>query len=91
MENKVISHGDLNVKELLRIAASIEKYSEHPIARGILEKAGELGVELLKISIRSRVGLLQDGLQRSLDWTTIMLRFCRMRRPRSLEEFRVKV
>jgi len=42
LENKVISHGDLNVKELLRIAASIEKYSEHPIAREILRKPESL-------------------------------------------------
>lgn len=37
----VISHG-ITAEELLRIAASIEKQSEHPFAKAIIEKAGNM-------------------------------------------------
>ncbi|MEF8879074.1 MAG: copper-translocating P-type ATPase [Candidatus Thermoplasmatota archaeon] len=37
-------------KEIIKIAASLEKESEHPIAKGILDKAEELNVELSDIS-----------------------------------------
>ena len=38
-----------NPKELLRIAASIEHGSEHPLAEAIIKKANELKIEKLKI------------------------------------------
>ncbi|MBI4087429.1 MAG: copper-translocating P-type ATPase [Candidatus Liptonbacteria bacterium] len=37
-------------KNILQVAASIEKHSEHPLARTIVKKASKDGVELLNIS-----------------------------------------
>ena len=34
-------------EELLRLAASLEQYSEHPLAKAVLACAGERGIELL--------------------------------------------
>ena len=43
-------HGDgHDENEVLRLAASLEQSSEHPIARGILRRAEEVGVELLAV------------------------------------------
>jgi len=43
-------HGDgHDENEVLRLAASLEQSSEHPIARGILRRAEEAGVELLAV------------------------------------------
>lgn len=39
-------HGEA---EVLSLAASLERLSEHPVARGIVERAGELGVPLLGV------------------------------------------
>jgi Cu+-exporting ATPase len=38
-----------NNKEIIQLAASVEKGSEHPLAEAILSKAKEEGVELLKV------------------------------------------
>ncbi|MBS3815013.1 MAG: cadmium-translocating P-type ATPase [Hadesarchaea archaeon] len=43
-------NSDYDEKEIIRIAASLEKNSEHPIATGILEKARELEIESPKAS-----------------------------------------
>jgi Cu2+-exporting ATPase len=37
--------GDLDKEELLRLAASLESRSEHPIARGIVQEAGDLEID----------------------------------------------
>ena len=42
----VIADGSISEDELLRVAASVEALSEHPIARAIVEGAGERGLEL---------------------------------------------
>lgn len=44
----IISIG--NDKDLLKIAASVENASEHPIARAIVRKANELNLKLLNVS-----------------------------------------
>lgn len=44
---KIVSYG-LSEKELLKLAVSAEKFSEHPIARAITEKAQRLGIEPLE-------------------------------------------
>ena len=41
----VIRLGDESEDEILKLAASLESYSEHPIARGIVEKAGEKEID----------------------------------------------
>ena len=37
-------------KKLLQLAASLEKSSEHPIGRGIIQRFGETGLKLLNVS-----------------------------------------
>lgn len=45
----VVPYG-LDERELLRLSASLERGSEHPIADAIIRKAGELGISLAEIS-----------------------------------------
>jgi len=45
----VISVNDLPPREVLRIAASLEARSEHPIAKTIVEKAAEEGLRLYQV------------------------------------------
>lgn len=42
--------GDLNRPDLLRLIASAEQHSEHPLAQAILEAAKEEGLDLLPVS-----------------------------------------
>ena len=42
--------GDLNRSDLLRLIASAEQHSEHPLAQAILEAAKEEGLDLLPVS-----------------------------------------
>jgi len=45
-----ILSGDMDKNEVIQIAASLEKNSEHPIADGIVAEAKSVGAELLKVS-----------------------------------------
>jgi Cd2+/Zn2+-exporting ATPase len=49
MVTDVIVTNDYPEKEILRIAASLETLSEHPIAKAVVEKAEEQGLELKSI------------------------------------------
>lgn len=42
----ILAFGDVNEEEILRRAASLEENSEHPIARGIVQSAGERDISL---------------------------------------------
>lgn len=44
-----IEHGTWNMEQVLRIAASIENKSEHPLAEAIVKKAKEDKIELLEV------------------------------------------
>ena len=44
-----VTLGDLDDRTLLQIAASLERSSEHPIARGIADSAEEQGLEFLPV------------------------------------------
>jgi Cu2+-exporting ATPase len=46
---KIISFKNFNESEVLQIAASLNQFSQHFIAQGILEKAKEEKVEILKV------------------------------------------
>ncbi|HVZ41715.1 MAG TPA: heavy metal translocating P-type ATPase [Candidatus Kapabacteria bacterium] len=49
--------------EVLRLAASVESYSEHPIARAIVRHAGSAGIERLPAErFRAQVGIGAGGL-----------------------------
>ncbi|BCN32181.1 heavy metal translocating P-type ATPase [Anaeromicropila herbilytica] len=46
----IITFGNLSKKELLQVAASIEKLSEHPLADAIVEKAREQEIDIFDIT-----------------------------------------
>ncbi|MEA5084045.1 MAG: heavy metal translocating P-type ATPase [Lachnospiraceae bacterium] len=46
----VITTSDIDEKELIKIAASAEKYSEHPLAEAIIKKAEAEGIELYAVT-----------------------------------------
>lgn len=62
------SAGGMDDKELLRIAASIESQSEHPLAQAIFRHAKEQGIDLATIdSFRNEPGL---GVEASIEGKT---------------------
>ncbi|HIE37113.1 TPA: heavy metal translocating P-type ATPase, partial [Candidatus Geothermarchaeota archaeon] len=59
----VISFNRLSSEDILRYAASIEIHSEHPIAKGIVKRAEELGIDLVKVDgFRSIPGKGVEGV-----------------------------
>ncbi|MDD3569709.1 MAG: heavy metal translocating P-type ATPase [Lachnospiraceae bacterium] len=46
----VITTADINEKELIKIAASAERYSEHPLAEAIIKKAEAEGIEFYEVT-----------------------------------------
>lgn len=46
--NRLSPQGDIKPAELLRLAASAEKYSNHPTAKALAQLAGEAGVGLME-------------------------------------------
>jgi len=54
---------DYDEKEILKYAASVEKLSEHPLAKTIVEKSRELEIKLLECSdFESKEGVGVEGL-----------------------------
>ncbi|WP_342590974.1 heavy metal translocating P-type ATPase [Proteiniclasticum aestuarii] len=45
----ILTNGEMTEEELIHIAASIEKPSEHPLAEAVVEKAKEMGLTLKKV------------------------------------------
>ena len=45
----ILTNGEMTEEELIHIAASIEKPSEHPLAEAVVEKAKEMGLTLMKV------------------------------------------
>lgn len=45
----ILTNGEMTEEELIHIAASIEKPSEHPLAEAVVEKAKEMGLSLMKV------------------------------------------
>ena len=59
----VISFNRLSSEDIIRYAASIEIHSEHPIAKGIVKRAEELGIDLVKVDgFRSIPGKGVEGV-----------------------------
>lgn len=56
---------DISKEELIQIVASVEKNSNHPIAKAIVRKANEMGLEL--ISINEFENVTGKGLKASLN------------------------
>ena len=57
--------GDLNENELLTLTASLESRSEHPLAKAILDRAAELGIQTREVS--DFAALPGNGLTAKLD------------------------
>lgn len=57
--DKIISLDD-DEKELLKLIASVEKYSEHPIAKAILDKAGNDLYDAENIKVLQGAGILAE-------------------------------
>lgn len=67
----IIVHGNHNEEEILKLAASMERYSKHPLANAILQEASNRSLFLLEIShISEPPG---QGLTASIDGYTYQL------------------
>ncbi|MEO5360923.1 MAG: cadmium-translocating P-type ATPase [Nitrospirota bacterium] len=64
-------HGDLSEKEALRTAASAEKYSEHPIAKAIVERAMTEGIQLFDLD--SFVSITGGGVKGTYNGSDILI------------------
>lgn len=59
----ILPSGDLTDRQLLQLAASLEKPSEHPLAEAVLGKAREMGIEGSHVSVFTAVpgkGIIAD-------------------------------
>ena len=63
--------GDTQPAELLRVAASAEKYSNHPTAKALLQLAGEAGVPLVEVSNFSETA--GRGIQSEVDGARVVV------------------
>lgn len=68
--NKDISSSEMNEKNLLKIAASIEKLSEHPLADAILKDAKNKNIDLY--DVKDFKTIQGQGLKASMNNTVIL-------------------
>ena len=69
-------------EELLRLAASVEKGSEHPLGEAILAEAGDRGLELIQqAGFQAQVG---HGVEASVDGRQVLVGNLRMMEDRGL-------
>ena len=61
--------GELNENELLTLAASLESRSEHPLAKAILDRAAELGIQTREVA--DFAALPGNGLTARVDGTEL--------------------
>ena len=74
---KIETRGDVRESELLRLCASVEQHSNHPIARSILEASREASLALLTVSdVRELAGMgvcaTVDGREITVGNATLM-------------------
>lgn len=62
---------DVSDEEVLRLAAGLEKESEHPIAAGILKKAGELEIETPKAE--GMENITGEGVKGKIEGKEVMI------------------
>ena len=68
---EVVPAGGLTEDELLRLAASAERASEHPLARAVVEGAAERGVDLAEpTAFRSATGM---GVRAEVEGRTVVV------------------
>jgi Cd2+/Zn2+-exporting ATPase len=63
--------GEITPTELLRVAASAEKYSNHPAAKALVQLAGEAGVPLVEATDFSETA--GRGIQARLDGASVVI------------------
>ena len=74
----VIPLAELNENEVLRMTASLEANSEHPIAAGIVGGSKEKGVELVHIhEFKAIPGKGVEGLVQGTSWMVVSPRYLR--------------
>jgi Cu+-exporting ATPase len=79
----VVVTGGLNEEEVLRLAASLEAGSEHPLALAIVESAGERGIEGGKVSgFRAIAG---HGVEAELEGRRLLLGNEKLMRERGID------
>lgn len=79
----IITANGMNQTELLQIAASSEKSSEHPLGEAIVEGAVEKGIELMPVE--SFMAIPGHGVEVSVDSKTVLLGNKRLMDERKIE------
>ncbi|MGA8832060.1 MAG: heavy metal translocating P-type ATPase, partial [Desulfomonilaceae bacterium] len=72
----VITFGEITKDELLRVAASLESLSEHPLAKSICDTASELGLKLYPVEAFN--SLSGGGVQGNVDGAFTLVGSLRM-------------
>ncbi len=67
----IVSAGGLDDDELIRLAASLERGSEHPLAEAVLREARERGIALVEVS--DFVSITGKGVQGEVDGRQVAL------------------
>lgn len=65
----IYPEGELSERELMKIAAALEKNSEHPLAKAVMKKAEEAGMEIPEVS--EFEALAGSGVTAVLDGVTL--------------------
>jgi P-type Cu2+ transporter len=71
VSNVVLFDNNFNEKQVLQLASSLEKNSEHPIAKGIIQKASLM--EVIPLEISNFKVLKGEGIEGSINSDTITL------------------
>lgn len=65
----LIPFSEMDENEVLKIAATLEKGSQHPLASAILRKAGEKGIDLSDLALDDFSSMTGKGVKASIDGT----------------------
>jgi len=68
----VILTGNIDEQTLVKIAASIEKHSEHPLAEAIVEHASALGIDVNELEIKDFGAVAGQGIYASINENKIL-------------------
>jgi len=68
----VILTGNIDEQTLIKIAASIENHSEHPLAEAIVEYASTLGIDVNELEIKDFGAIVGQGIYGSINENKIL-------------------
>ena len=80
----LVLDGDTSESELLRLAASVERASEHPLARAIVEGASERGIAELS-AVDTFAAAPGAGVEATVEGRRVMIGSARLLRTRGIE------